>query len=235
MHEYTWATGRLHFSAMGELEPETEVEPQSAAERDDEDDWVEVRRFDDAIGATMIRDFLLDHDVRVAIRGNPQATRMTWSQTSDNIRIVVPPADLEKAREALAAMSAGDAHPFRGASPVMEDEHEEKFEKPRSGLGAAMLAFFVPIGAGHFYARHGAAGTIFAIGMIGAVLGSIAFGHPELFRAWMLLIVVDAVGAFLAVRRFNQKRVPPDAVQRQWAMAAVVAAYGLAWLLARAG
>ena len=43
-----------------------------------------------------------------------------------------------------------------------------------------MLAFFVPIGAGHFYARHGAAGTIFAVGMIGAVLGSIAFGHPEL-------------------------------------------------------
>ena len=224
---------------MGEPERESESEPEVERERvsdhAEEDDWVEVRRFDDAIGATMIRDFLLDHDVRVAIRGNPQATRMTWSQTTDNIRIVVPPADLEKAREALAAMSAGDAHPFRGPSPVAEDEQEEKFEKPRSGLGAAMLAFFVPIGAGHFYARHGAAGTIFAVGMIGAVLGSIAFGHPELFRAWMILIVLDAVGAFLAVRRFNQKRVPPDAVQRQWAMGAVVLAYGLAWLLARPG
>ena len=166
----------------------------------------------------MIRDFLLDHDVRVAIRGNPQATRMTWSQTSDNIRIVVPPADLEKAREALAAMSAGDAHPFRGPAPVAEDEHEEKFEKPRSGLGAAMLACFVPIGAGHFYARHGAAGTILAIGMIGAVLGSIAFGHLELFRAWMILVVLDAAGAFLAVRRFNQKRVPsePCSVSGRW-------------------
>jgi hypothetical protein len=222
---------------MGELAPESESESEldAVSEGDEEDDWIEVRRFDDAIGATMIRDFLLDHDVRVAIRGNPQATRMTWSQTTDNIRIVVPPADLEKAREALAAMSAGDAHPFRGPSPVTEDEQEEKFEKPRSGLGAAMLAFFVPIGAGHFYARHGAAGTIFAIGMIGAVLGSLAFGHPELFRAWMILIVLDAVGAFLAVRRFNAKRVPSDAVQRQWAMGAVVAAYGLAWLLARAG
>ena len=66
------------------------VDPEREAERDDEDDWVEVavRR---RIGAKMIRDFLLDHDVRVAIRGNPQATRMTWSETSDVIRIVVAP------------------------------------------------------------------------------------------------------------------------------------------------
>ena len=220
---------------MVDPEAEREIESENELPDADEDDWVEVRRFDDAIGATMIRDFLLDHDVRVAIRGNPQATRMTWSQTSDNLRIVVPPADLEKAREALAAMSAGDTHPFRGAAPIAEDEQEEKFEKPRSALGAAMLACFVPIGAGHFYARHGAAGTIFAIGMIGAVLGSVAFGHHELFRAWMILIVLDAVGAFLAVRRFNDKRVPSDAVQRQWAMGAVVAAYALAWVLAPPG
>jgi hypothetical protein len=201
------------------------------ADADEDDDWIEVRRFDDAIGATMIRDFLLDHDVRVAIRGNPQATRMTWSQTTDNLRIVVPPADLEKAREALAAMSAGDTHPFRGASPIVED-NEEKFEKPRSGLGAAMLAVFVPIGAGHFYARHGAAGTILCIGMIGAVLGSVVFGHGELYRAWMILIAVDAVTSFFAVRRHNQKRIPSDAVQRQWAMGAVVASYVGAWFMA---
>jgi hypothetical protein len=205
------------------------------ADADEDDDWIEVRRFDDAIGATMIRDFLLDHDVRVAIRGNPQATRMTWSQTTDNLRIVVPPADLERAREALAAMSAGDTHPFRGPAPIADDVAEEKFEKPRSGLGAAMLAVFVPIGAGHFYARHGAAGTILCLGMVGAVLGSILFGHLELFRAWLLLIVVDAVTSFLAVRRHNQKRIPSDAVQRQWAFGAVVGAYAVAWFMARNG
>lgn len=219
---------------MAEAEPELDAEGEAEVSEEDSEDWVEVRRFDDAIGVTMIRDFLLDHDVRAAIRGNPQATRMTWSQTTDNLRIVVAPADLEKAREALAAMSAGDAHPFRGPAPLAEEESEEKFEKPRSGLGAAMLACFVPIGAGHFYARHGAAGTIFAIAMIGAVLGSVVFGHLELFRAWMFLIVIDAVGSFFAVRRFNQKRVPSEAVQRQWAMGAVIAAYGLAWLFARA-
>lgn len=202
---------------------------------DDEDDWVEVRRFDDPIGATMIRDFLQDHDVRVAIRGNPQATRFAWSETTDNLRIVVPPADLEKAKEALAAMSAGDAHPFRGPVPTREEDEataEEKFVKPRSGIGAAMLAVFVPIGAGHFYARHGAAGTILCIGMVGSILSSILLGHVELFRAWGILILMDIVGSFFAVRRFNQKRVPPDAVQRQWAMGAVVLAFGAAWLTA---
>jgi hypothetical protein len=200
---------------------------------DEDDDWVEVRRFEDPIGATMIRDFLHDHDVRVAIRGNPQATRMTWSQTTDIIRIVVPPADLEKAREALAAMSAGDTHPFRGAAPPPDEAPEEKFVKPRSGLGAAMLAFFVPIGAGHFYARHGAAGTIIGIGIVGAVAASILLGHDELFRAWAFLVVLDAVGAFWAVRRFNEKRIPPDDVQRRWAMAGVVAAFAAAWVMAR--
>ena len=220
------------------VEPEHEAEGEAEPSDEESEDWVEVRRFDDAIGVTMIRDFLLDHDVRAAIRGNPQATRMTWSQTTDNLRIVVAPADLEKAREALAAMSAGDAHPFRGPSQRLdEDESEATVEKPRSGLGAAMLACFVPIGAGHFYARHGAAGTIFAIAMIGAVLGAVVgsffLGRLELFRAWMFLIVIDAVGSFFAVRRFNRKRVPPDAVQRKWAMGAVIAAYGLAWLLAR--
>jgi hypothetical protein len=208
-------------------------ENESSAEVEEDRDWVEVRRFDDAIGATMIRDFLKDHGVRVAIRGNPQATRMTWSQTTDVLRIVVAPSDLETAREALAAMNAGDTHPFRGPSAPPEDGPEEKFVKPRSAAGAAVLAFFVPIGAGHFYARHGAAGTILCIGMVSAVVASVVLGRVELFRAWVILIAVDAIGSFWAVRRFNQKRVPPDSVQRQWAMGAVVVAFVAAWLLAR--
>lgn len=200
---------------------------------EDDDDWVEVRRFDDAIGATMIRDFLVDHDVRCAIRGNPQATRMTWSQTSDVLRIVVPPADLDRAKEALAAMSAGDTHPFRGAAPRPEDADEERFEKPRSGVGAAMLAVFVPIGAGHFYARHGAAGTVLCVGMVGAIIASIVLGHSELFLAWSILVGFDVIGAFFAVRRHNQKRIPSEAVQRNWAFGAVVVAFAIAWFTAR--
>ena len=40
------------------------------------------------------------------------------------------------------------------------------------------------------------------------------------------------VGAFLAVRRFNEKRVPPEGVQRGWAVAAVVGAFAAAMLTA---
>ena len=204
--------------------------PRSAYARpmsgDDEGDWIEVRRITDRIGAEMIRDFLEEHGVRVAIRGNPQATRMTWSQTSDLIRIVVAPGDVEKAHEALAAVTAGDAHPFRGgAPPDDEDERPERFVKPRSPLGAAFLAVIVPIGGGHFYARHSAFGTILACGIIGAVVGAVLTGRIELVRTWGLLVLVDAIGAVLAVRRFNEKRVPSDGVQRGWAIAAVLLAF----------
>src|SRR4051812_12774819 len=125
------------------------------------EDWIEVRRVTDAIAAEMVRDFLLEHDVRVGIRGNPQATTMTWSQTSQVIRIVVAPSDVQKAEEALAAMtSSGSTHPFRGSSTIEDAESEsetaDRFVKPRTPLAAAFLALIVPIGAGHFYARHGA-------------------------------------------------------------------------------
>ncbi|MBX3198112.1 MAG: hypothetical protein KF850_16025 [Labilithrix sp.] len=202
---------------------------------DDEGDWIEVRRVTDPIGADMIRDFLHEHDVRVAIRGNPQATRMTWSQTTDVLRIVVAPGDLQKAEEALAAMTSESTHPFRGASPI-EDESEkaDKFVKPRSAVGAAFLAVIVPIGGGHFYARHGAAGTILAAGIAGAVLGMVLGGRAELLRAWALLVGVDMVGGFLAVRRFNAKRVPPESTQRRWALGAVVLAFAAAILTGEA-
>ncbi|MBX3186658.1 MAG: DUF2007 domain-containing protein [Labilithrix sp.] len=202
----------------------------------DEDEWVEIKRFGDPIGADMICDFLREHDVRVQLRGNTQATRMTWSQTSDNIRIVVLREDLEKAHEALAAMNQGEArgHPFRDLSaPKDDDEAEEKFVKPRSVIAAAFLAFILPIGAGHFYARHGAAGTILLAGIAGALLASFFGAHYEVTaRAWGILVLADAVGAVLAVRRFNARRPMSEGSQRQWAAVAVLVAFALAWATA---
>jgi hypothetical protein len=201
-------------------------------DRDETDEWVEVRRSSDAIGADMICDFLREHEVRAAIRGNTRATRMTWSATTDLIRIVVAKADLEKAHEALAAMSAGDTHPFRGPSPppAEGEEIEDAFVKPRSALAAAMLGLLVPMGAGHFDARHGAAGTILCAGTVGSVLGMWLTGRPELARAWAILVVLDVVGSVLAVRRFNRQQVPAENVQRRWAMGAVAIAFVVAWL-----
>lgn len=201
---------------------------------DDGRDWVEIQRDVDAIRADMICDFLRDHAVRVAVRGSTTATRLPWSETTNVIRVVVHPDDVAKAREALVAMDAGEAveQPFRGRAPKAADkgDAEEPFVKKRSALGAAVLGFLVPIGAGHFYARHGAAGTILCAGMIGSALGMWIGGHWELGRAWGILVAVDIVAARWAVKRFNEGRVPPEGTQRAWAMAAVVAAFAIAWL-----
>ncbi|MDB4943450.1 MAG: hypothetical protein JWP97_2984 [Labilithrix sp.] len=205
----------------------------------DEEDWVEIRRFTDRIGAEMIRDFLADHDVRVAIHGNPQATRMTWSQTSDILRIVVAREDLESANEVLAAMTAGEQHPFRGPIPdraSVEEELDEpapasRFEKPKGRLSAAVLALVLPIGAGHFYAQHAAAAKVLCVGMLASFLLAMVGHQPAFFRVWALLVLVDAVGAFFAARRYNERRVPSDRTQQLAAFGAVVAAFAVAWLL----
>ena len=147
-----------------------------------------------------------------------------------DIRIVVAPNNLDNAREVLAAMTADTAeHPFRGAPPVARDE-EEPYVVNRSMLAAPMLAALVPIGAGHFYARHGAAGTILCAGVVGSFLG-IMLGHLELAVTWGILVAVDIAGSVLAVKRFNAQQVPSEGVQRGWAIGAVVIAFAIGGFL----
>ena len=203
----------------------------SSAEKD-EGDWVEVRRATTPVEADMVRNFLRDHGVPSAINGDSGGTRLVWQQTMMDIRIVVAPGDLENAREVLAAMTADTTeHPFRGAPPVVRDE-EEPYVAKRSMMAAPMLAVLVPIGAGHFYARHGAAGTLLCAGIAGSFLG-ILLGHLELAVTWGILVAVDVVGSVFAVRRFNAQRVPPENVQRAWAIAAVLLAFAVGGFLGR--
>jgi len=90
-----------------------------------------------------------------------------------------------------------------------------------------MLALLVPIGGGHFYARHAAAGTLLAAGIVGGFLASRLWVPNLIYTSW-LLVLADAAFAPLAVRRANAGRVPAESRQRTWALAAVVGA----WLLA---
>lgn len=194
-----------------------------------DENWVEVRRASTPVEAQMVRDFLADHGVKSAVNGDSGGTRLPWQHTMMDIRIVVAPGDLENAREVLAAMVATDTdHPFRGPAPM--DREEEPYVAKRSAVAAAMLGFMIPIGAGHFYARHGAAGTILCAGMIGSFLG-VMLGRYGLAIAWALLVVVDIVGSRWAVKRFNEQRVPPDSEQRKWAMGAVAVAFLAAWFI----
>lgn len=203
---------------------------EDAFDAKDEGDWVEVRRATTPVEADMVRNFLRDHGVPSAINGDSGGTRLVWQQTMMDIRIVVAPSDLENAREVLTAMTAHTTeHPFRGAPPVARDE-EEPYVATRSMMAAPMLAALVPIGAGHFYARHGAAGTILCAGVAGAFLG-IMLGHLELALTWGILVVVDIAGSVLAVKRFNAQRVPTESVQRGWAIGAVVIAFAIGAIL----
>lgn len=203
---------------------------EDAFDAKDEGDWVEVRRATTPVEADMVRNFLRDHGVPSAINGDSGGTRLVWQQTMMDIRIVVAPSDLENAREVLTAMTAHTTeHPFRGAPPVARDE-EEPYVATRSMMAAPMLAALVPIGAGHFYARHGAAGTILCAGVAGAFLG-IMLGHLELALTWGILVVVDIAGSVLAVKRFNAQRVPTESVQRGWAIGAVMIAFAIGAIL----
>ena len=57
-------------------------------------------------------------------------------------------------------------------------------------------------------------------------------GRAELARTWALLVAVDMIGAFWAVRRFNAKRIPSEGTQRRWALVAVVLAFATTLLTA---
>lgn len=204
-------------------------------EAEDEGNWIEIRRASSQIEADMVRDFLKEHGVPSAFNGDSGVTRQPWQPALQDIRIVVAPRNVESAREVLEAMVADTKeHPFRGAPPALKDDDEPKFEKPRSAIAAALFAVLIPVGgAGHFYARHGAAGTIFCCGILGGYVGVIVGGHPELALAIGILGIADVVGSVFAVRRFNAKRVPSEGVQRKWAIAVLVVAYAVAFFAGR--
>ena len=71
----------------------------------------------------------------------------------------------------------------------------------------------------------GAMYALLALGftMVYGIIELINFAHFNIFM----------VGSFFAVQRFNQKRIPPDGVQRMWAAGAVALAFIVAWGLAR--
>jgi hypothetical protein len=198
----------------------------------DEEEWIEIRRFDDPLRASLVSNFLREHGVHVSTRGDPgTAAVLNRFATLVDIRLDVRRRDLDTCLEVLAAMeSEGVDHPFRGGQrEEVEKDRTPTEPLPRKTAFAAFLGLLFPIGAGHFYARHGAAGTILCAGILGGALGAY-LGRPELLHATGLLVAADVVGAHWAVKRHNEQRVPPEAVQIRWAMVVVALAFAAALL-----
>jgi hypothetical protein len=201
----------------------------------DQPDWVVLRHFDDAMDAEITLNFLRDHDVRVEVRGNSvNGATLNRFITVIDIRLVVPAEDLEHAQEVLTAMtSEATDHPFRGARPPelapddSADGGQRAMVQPRHRSAAFILALLVPVAGGHFYARHSSAAIVLALGIVGGLLVAM-LGAPQLLIASALLVGIDAVLSIVAVRRFNEGRMPSEGRQRAWAFGAVVLAWGLA-------
>jgi hypothetical protein len=191
-------------------------------------EWVLALQSRDAVEAEMAERFLADHDVPVRVSGG--TTHALPAMGLNDVRILVPRGDLARAQEILKALDQGapDSHPFRQGAAL------EPYEKPverRKWPFAVVLAFCVPIGAGHFYARHGAAGGVLLAGIVGTAFAGIWLRVPELLHATVLIIALDVLLSPFAVRRFNEGKIPPDSTQRLGALGLVVGALVIAFVV----
>ena len=199
----------------------------------DRDEWIEVRRYNDPLEADMARDFLEKSGVKVLVRGNSGVTGvLNRFDTILDIRLTVPAADLVVAREALEAMQAPvqNESPFRGIGHEKEIRSESQGEdaeapipRKKSPFLAMGFGLMLPIGAGHMYAGHQAAGKILALFIIGMSLAAVYRGSPGIWVGVFALVAIDVLFSPFAVNRFNRDEVSSDKKQ--------IAAAALAGLL----
>lgn len=174
-------------------------------------EWVVVRQYDDGLNAQIALDFLRDHGVPVALRGNSGATAvLNRFDTVLDVRLVVHPNDVADALEALTALESPGApieardelapasgHPYR-------DTTELETEVPRRYRRAAFaLALMLPIGSGHFYAGENVAGSIFAAAVAIFCLAGLATRTDACFLGAMFVVACDALTSLSAVDRHN--------------------------------
>jgi hypothetical protein len=175
------------------------------------DDWVVLRRYDDGMNAQIAVDFLRDHGVPVALRGNSGVTSvLNRFDTVLDVRLIVRERDLPRARETLLAlespgepiespeeMGPSSGHPYRDTRPAGAEP------MPRYRRAAFALALMLPIGAGHFYAGEAAAGAVFAVGIAAASVAAFLAHSAQPAVAAVFMVGLDALTALGAVARHN--------------------------------
>ncbi len=175
-------------------------------------EWVVVRHYDDGLSAQIALDFLRDHGVPVALRGNSGATAvLNRFDTVLDVRLVVREQHLSDALEALGALEspgtpiesrdemvlATTGHPYRDAGARAPDA------MPRYKRAAFALAWMLPIGSGHFYAGESVAGGVFAAAIAMCGIGAVAMRSEKAIALAMFVVACDALTALAAVDRHN--------------------------------
>ncbi|MGZ3420454.1 MAG: putative signal transducing protein [Polyangiales bacterium] len=199
----------------------------------DEEEWIEIRRFGHAVEAEITRDFLRDHGVRVAMRGEAGGiVALTHLGALGAIRLWVPRAELDKAEEALAAMRAPADDGFDEPEAISyrnhdrEEDDEPAARRPRPPWAAPALAILFPIGGGHLYAQHLATGWALAASTVCCFV--LSASRPFLLRAAVAIVLFDAIFSPRAVRETNARNTPTDATQLLRAAAMVAVSLALA-------
>ena len=188
------------------------------------EEWVLLRRYDDGLAAQIALDFLRDHGVPVALRGNSGSMAvLNRFDTVLDVRLVVRHRHLERALEALSALEAPGApieshkelapisgHPYRDIRVAAEIS-------PRYRRAAFALALMLPIGSGHFYSGENVAGMIFA----GSIAACALSGHAV---AAIFVVACDALTSLSAVERHNAGAPASRSTQALRALACVAVA-----------
>jgi len=204
-------------------------------------EWVLLRRYDDGLAAQIALDFLRDHGVPVALRGNSGATAvLNRFDTVLDVRLVVRERHLPRALEALSALEAPGApiesreelapvsgHPYRDAT-----EREAELQ-PRYRRAAFALALMLPIGSGHFYAGENVAGGVFAAAIAACAMAAVAMRSDAPAVAAIFIVACDAITSRSAIERHNTARPASPASQALRALACVAIAIVCASLLRR--
>ena len=191
-----------------------------------------LRRYDDGLAAQIALDFLRDHGVPVALRGNSGATAvLNRFDTVLDVRLVVREKHLAHALEALTALESPGApievrdelvpasgHPYRDTT---EREAEPKARYRRAAFA---LALMLPIGSGHFYAGENIAGGVFAAAIATSAVTAIAMRSDVPALAAMFIVACDALTSHSAVERHNAGKPASHASQALRAIACVLVA-----------
>jgi hypothetical protein len=185
--------------------------PRASSGRRNSGEWVVVRHYDDGLAAQIALDFLREHGVPVAVRGNSGATAiLNRFDTVLDVRLVVRERHVPLALEALSALESPgtpietndellpmSGHPYR-------DTHEAEVEvRSRYRRAAFALALMLPIGSGHFYAGEDVAGSVLAAAIAACAACAVALHDDRFIVAAMFVVACDALTALSAVDRHN--------------------------------
>lgn len=203
------------------------------ASPDRDDEWVSLRTFDRQFDADLALSFLHEHSIEARLKGGVGSTASLQHLTIGfRVELLVRASQRGEAEEALVALASaesevaslhGEPTPDGGAGVYRDaprGPHDSSSRPPqRYKRAAALLAIAVPIGSGHFYARHNTAGVVHLLGTVLCIVLATALDRPWFGFAAVLVVLSDAFFGALAVDRYNEGRVPSPA--RQGAFAAV--------------